>query len=277
MRHSASLGPNGPTWKTDRVSPSTEFDEYERLDVERDGAVLRVWLNRPDKRNAHDRQMITEVGDLFLAANELFDVRLIVLGGRGKSFCAGADRREQTEPAPTLREERWHSQLGRRATRAIEDCDVPTLARVHGHAAGGGSCFATSCDFRITTASTQWWVPEVELGTPLPWGATPRLIQEIGAARARQYVMLSERIDGTTAAEWGLAHECVLADDDLDAAVDRWAQRIVSLPELAVHMGKAHFRGYARGSALGDLGETDGDLSLAVRNTPDFADGFADF
>lgn len=262
---------------TSSATPSAvKLDGYERLELERDGDVLRVWLNRPDKRNAHDRQMITEVGDLFIAANELFDVKVIVLGGRGKSFCAGADRREPADPAPTAREERWRAQLGRRATRAIEDCDIPTVARVHGHAAGGGSCFATSCDFRITTPTTQWWVPEVDLGTPLPWGATPRLIQEIGMARARQYVMLSERVDGTTAAEWGLAHECV-ADDELDAAVARWTDRIVSLPELAVHMGKAHFRGYARGAALGDLSETDGDLSLAVRNSPDFQDRFAGF
>lgn len=250
--------------------------DFQRIEIERDGPILRAWLNRPDKRNAHDQQMITEVGDFFLNVSKEFDVRLIVLGGRGKSFCAGADRREQGEPAGSLREERYRSNLGRRATRAIEDCDIPTLARVHGHAAGGGSCFATSCDFRITTDSTQWWVPEVELGTPLPWAGTPRLIQEIGMARARRYVMLSERIDGTTAAEWGLAHECV-ADDELDEAMGRWEERLLSLPDLAVAMAKAHFRGYARGNALGDLSETDGDLGAIVRDSDDFRARFASF
>ncbi len=249
---------------------------YERLEVERDGPVLRVWLNRPDKRNAHDQQMISEVGDFFLDATTEFDARVIVLGGRGPTFCAGADRREQLSPPGSLREERYRNQLGKRATRAIEECPIPTVARVQGHAAGGGSCFATSCDFRVTTESCQWWVPEVELGTPLPWAGTPRLIQEIGMARARQYVMLSERVDGATAAEWGLAHECV-ADDQLDAAVARWTERLVSLPDLAVNMAKAHFRGYSRLSALGDLSETDGDLSSIVRNTEDFKRGFSDF
>jgi len=141
---------------------------------------------------------------------------------------------------------------------------------------GGGSCFATSCDFRITTESAQWWVPEVELGTPLPWAATPRLIAEIGMSRARRYVMLSERIDGPTAEAWGLAHECV-PDDQLDEAVARWAQRLLDLPELAVMMAKAHFRGYGRGAALGDLSETDGDLGTIVRHTDDFKQRFADF
>lgn len=250
--------------------------DFERIEIERDGPILRVWLNRPDKRNAHDQQMIEEVGTLFGSLATEFDVRVVVLGGRGPTFCAGADRREQLPPAATEREQRYRGQLGRRATRAIEDCDIPTIARVHGHAVGGGSCFATSCDFRITTRSTQWWVPEVELGTPLPWAATPRLIAEIGMARARRYVMLSERIDGTTAETWGLAHECV-EDDDLDAAVARWEQRLVDLPELAVAMAKAHFRGYNRGAALGDLSETDGDLGAIVRDTDDFKARFSGF
>jgi enoyl-CoA hydratase/carnithine racemase len=250
--------------------------EYERIEVERDGPVLRVWLDRPEKRNAHDQRMIAEVEHVFTAASADFDARVVVLGGRGPTFCAGADRRERPERGRSPREDRYRSGLGRRATRAIEECELPTLARVQGHAAGGGSCFAVSCDFRITTESCQWWVPEVELGTPLPWAGTPRLISEIGMARARRYVMLSERVDGRTAEEWGLAHECV-ADDRLDEAVDRWVERLVSLPELAVSMAKAHFRGYGRGAALGDLSETDGDLSGIVRGTDDFKQRFAGF
>ena len=88
--------------------------------------------------------------------------------------------------------------------------------------------------------------------------------------------MLAERVDGPTAAEWGLAHACV-ADDRLDAEVDRWVDRLLSLPELAVTMAKSHFRGYARPSALGDLSETDGVLSAIVRGTDDFRERFAGF
>ncbi len=250
--------------------------DFERIEIEPDGPVVRVWLNRPDKRNAHDQQMIEEVGDLFLSLTTDFDARVVVLGGRGPTFCAGADRRETVAPAGSDREARYRAQLGRRAARAIESCDLPTIARVQGHAVGGGSCFATSCDFRITTESAQWWVPEVELGTPLPWAGTPRLIAEIGMARARQYIMLSERIDGPTAAAWGLAHECV-ADDELDAAVARWEERLLSLPPLAVNLTKAHFRGYERAASLGDLSETDGDLSAIVSHTDDFKARFASF
>ena len=95
-------------------------------------------------------------------------------------------------------------------------------------------------------------------------------------ARARRYVMLSERIDGVTAADWGLAHESV-PDDELDEAMARWERRLVSLPDLVVNMAKAHFRGYARGMGGGDLSETDGDLSTIVRHTDDFQARFGGF
>lgn len=250
---------------------------FERIELEWDGPVLRAWLDRPDKRNAHDRLMVEEVGDLFLALNTTYGVRVCVLGGRGPTFCAGADRRERPAGTDDERQARYLGRLGRRATRAIEECDVPTIARVQGHAAGGGSCLAVSCDFRVTTDSTQFWVPEVDLGTPLPWSAVPRLIQEIGMARARRYVMLAERIDGRTALEWGLVHESVADEADLDAAVDAFVRRILELPELAVDMTKAQFRGYARATALGDLSETDGDLSSIVARSPAFAERFGSF
>jgi len=250
--------------------------DFERLEVEVDGPLLRIWLNRPEKRNALDQQTLREIGDAFLSLEQAFDIRAIVLGGRGESFSAGADRRETATSAPTDREQRWRGQLGRRATRAIEDCEIPTIARVQGHAAGGGSCLAVSCDFRITAESTQWWVPEVELGVPLTWSATPRLIQEIGMARARQYVMLSERVDGGTAAEWGLAHECV-ADDALDSVVGRWVDRVLAMSELAINMSKTQFRSYNRRSALGDVSETDGDIIARAQDTDDFRQRFADF
>ncbi len=259
------------------MAPQWHELDLARLDAERDGDVVRVTLNRPEARNAIDQRMLEEIGDLFLAFETAFDARLIVFAGSGPSFSAGADRREAAEPATSEREARYRQHLGRRAMRAIEDCPIPTIARVQGHAAGGGSCIAASCDFRITTDECLWWVPEVELGTPLPWAGVPRLIQEIGMARARRYVLLSERIPGTVAADWGLAHESCADEAALDEAMRRWEARLLEMPEMAVTMAKAHFRGYARAHALGDLSETDGDLSTLARQTEDFATRFRNF
>ena len=248
---------------------------YSTLDSERDGDILRVWFDRPHKLNAVDTVLLREVGDLFRSLERETEAKVIVLGGRGRSFSVGADRSADPDPeAPTTaRGKRWFAHLGRRACRAIEDCDIPTIARVQGHAIGGGMCFAVSCDFRVTTPETLWYLPEVELGVPLTWAAIPRLTQEIGMARARQLVMLSDRIDGTRAADWALAHECVDLDD-LDAAIDRWANRVAELPELAVHMTKTTFRGYNRLLSLGDVSETDADLIKLAELDPEVAANF---
>ncbi len=247
------------------------------IELEKSGPVLRAWFNRPQARNAHDQAMIQDVVKLFTALNDQTDIRVVVLGGRGKTFCAGADRREEHAQSPSASAARYASQLGRRATRAIEDCEVVTIARVHGHAIGGGCCFALCCDFRICTSDTQWYVPEVDLGVPLPWGATPRLISEIGMARARQFIMTSEHIDGQTAAAWGMAHEVCADEDALELAVDRWVQRVVNLPALSVQMTKHQLRGYSQLTRLGDLSEFDGDVSASAIRSADAQDRFASF
>ena len=248
---------------------------YKTLDSERVGNELHVWLDRPHKLNATDSAMLREIGDLFTSMERDHNTRVIVLGGRGRSFSVGADRTPDPDPEhPTSeRGKRWHANLGRRACRSIENCAIPTIARVQGHAIGGGMCLAMSCDFRITTPETTWYLPEVELGVPLTWAAIPRLSQEIGTARARQLVMLCERINGETAADWGVAHACVDAGE-LDTTVQAWATRISSLPELAVHMTKTTFRGYNQQHSLGDASEADADLISVAHTDPSVAENF---
>ena len=247
------------------------------IDLEPDGEVLRIWLNRPEARNAHNQQMVKEIGDLFTAINAQSQFRVAVLGGRGKSFCAGADRKEKLPIPENDLEARYLGQLGRRAARAIEDCDVVTVARVHGHAIGGGCWFAASCDFRLCTEDSLFYVPEVELGVPLPWGATPRLVHEIGAARARQMIITSERIDGRKAAEWGLVHEVTQTETELDDSVERWVEKILALPAMSVQMSKYQLRGYNQLSRLGDLSEFDGDASARAIQTSDAQSRFSNF
>jgi len=193
-----------------------------------------------------------------------------VLGGRGPSFCAGADRTDPPGHArlaassdATERERRFTAQLGLRAARAIEDAEVVTIARLHGHVIGGGVVLAAACDFRVAADETVFSVPEVDLGIPLTWGGTPRLIHELGAARARELVLLCDRIDAAEAHRIGLVHRVVRASD-LDATVDVLAGRLAAKPETAVHMTKTQFRAYARRAALGDVTEADGDELVAA-------------
>ncbi len=240
------------------------------LDLERDGPILRVWIDRPGRRNALDTNALLEIEALFSSLRSDFETRVVVLGGRGASFCAGADRRappgsERLAAASdaTDRERRWVAQLGRRACRAVSDAEPVTIARVHGHAVGGGFALALACDLRIAARDAVFHVPEVDLGVPLTWGASARLVHEVGAARARELILLCDPIDAACAERWGVIQRAV-APDELDAAVDDWARRLAAKPEVAVHMTKTQFRAYANRSLLGDVTETDGDLLLAA-------------
>lgn len=247
------------------------MQSFSTLEVERDGPVLRIWLARPEKRNAASPELLREVGDAFLSLDTDFETRVVVLGGRGKSFCSGMDLSPGTAAAPprSERERRWLGQIGRRACRAIEDCEIPTVARVQGHAIGGGLCLAASCDFRLATSDASFRLPEVELGLPLSWAATPRLIHEIGAARARELLMLCREVRGEEAAAWGLVHRSLNDEVALDAELTGFAARLLEMPELAIHMTKTQLRGYARRAALGDASETDADMiALAMRSAP---------
>jgi len=240
--------------------------EYRNLELEQRGAVLRVWLNRPERRNALDDRTLEEIAHLFESLERNFETRVAVLAGRGVSFCAGADLRNppgrallRQDSGAGERERRYAAQIGRRASRALELCEVVTIARVHGHAIGGGLVLAACCDFRLAAEDAIFSLPEVDLGIPLTWGATPRLAHEIGAARARELILMCDRLDGREAESWGLVHRAVPLQS-LDATVDAWAERLAQKPEVAVHMTKTQLRAYARAAFLGDVTESDGDL-----------------
>ena len=242
----------------------------ESLEVVREGPVLRVWLNRPERRNALDTTALEEVAQLFTGLATDFETRVVVLGGRGEAFCAGADRKNPPAAArmaassdATERERRYAAQIGRRAARAIEEAAVPSIARLHGYAIGGGVVLAAACDFRVAAEGTWFHVPEVDLGIPLTWGGTPRLVHEIGAARARELILLCERIDAATAERWGLVHRVAPAAH-LDAAVDELSGRLAGKPEVAVDKTRTQLLAYARRAALGDVTETDGDVLMAA-------------
>lgn len=231
------------------------------LELITDGAILRVWMDRPQSLNALDDETLTELADVFSTAQQRFDVKAIVLGGRGRSFSAGADLKKP----PGLRgvgerERRWHSQVGYRACQAIADCEVVTIARLNGHVLGGGFALALACDFRVAADDARFALPEIDLGIPLTWGAVPRLITEIGAARAREMVMLCNTIDAAQAHRVGLVHRCSSAGE-LDAVVDELAAQLAGKPEYAMHVSKTQFRAYT--NAVGDPTFSDGDMFRA--------------
>lgn len=242
--------------------------DWQRLVVEWEGPVARIWLARPEKLNPLDTRTLEELIVLFRSLATRFDVRVAVLGGQGSSFSGGADRKAPPgseyvarTAGVTQRQRRWWSQLGLRACTAVAEAEVVTIGRLHGHVVGGALCLALACDLRIATTDAQLSLPEVDLGLPLTWGGTARLVHEVGAARARELIMLTDPVDGARAESWGLVHRAVPAGE-LDATVDDWAARLVAKPEIGLHMAKSQLRALARQAGVGDTTQTDGDLLL---------------
>ncbi|PXY18960.1 hypothetical protein BAY60_29485 [Prauserella muralis] len=223
-----------------------------------------MWLAREGSLNALDDVLLQEIAELYGGLERRFDVKVVVLGGAGSSFSAGADLKNPPgrPRGASERERRWHTQVGQRACAAIAGCAAVTVARLHGHVYGGGLAIALACDFRVASADARFRFPEVELGAPLTWGAVPRLIHEIGAARARELVMLCAEFDATKAESTGLVHR-VCAPDELDQTVHELAESACAKPDYAMQVSKDQFRVAGSRCGLGD--DFDADLmDLAV-------------
>lgn len=239
--------------------------QYETIDVTRDGGLVEVTLNRPEKRNAINRQMHRDLQDLCRALGEDFDARVVIFSGSDACFSSGADTSEwRISGSPNDLEVRDVSGVGGRTTDAIDNLGQITIAAVHGFAVGGAVVLAACCDMRVTDRSAWFSIPEVELGLPLGWNALPRLAREIGHARALELTVTCERFGADRAAEYGLVTHLV-DDGQARAKAREIADRILAQPALPVALTKATMKAIRKGSELGQVSYSDGDLLLYSR------------
>ena len=197
------------------------------LRVERDGAVLRVTLARPERRNAFDAALIAELAEAFADVGE---ARAVVLAGEGPSFCAGADVEWQRSSIDLTYEENVEDATRLlRMLEAIDGCPAPVVARVHGYALGGGSGLVACADAAIAAPDAVFGFSEVKLGI-VPAVISPFVLAKVGSA-ARRFFTTGERFDAETALRIRLVDEVA---DDPDAAVERVVGELVtSGPEAA--------------------------------------------
>ena len=185
------------------------------LRVERDGDVLRVTLARPERRNAFDAALIAELTEAF---GDVGDARAVVLAGDGPSFSAGADIGWMRASVELSYDDNVEDALRlRRMLEAIDRCAAPVVARVQGHALGGGCGLVACSDVAVASEDAVFAFSEVKLGI-VPAVISPFALAKIGAAAARRYFVTGERFDARTALRIGLVHEVT---SDVDAAVER--------------------------------------------------------
>ena len=197
------------------------------LRLERDGAVLRVTLARPERRNAFDAALIAELTEAF---SDVGDARAVVLSGDGPSFCAGADVEWQRSSIDLTYEENVEDATRLlRMLQAIDGCPAPVVVRVHGYALGGGSGLVACADVALAAPDAVFGFSEVKLGI-IPAVISPFVLAKIGSS-ARRLFTTGERFDAETALRIGLVDEVA---DDPDAAVDAVvAELLTSGPEAA--------------------------------------------
>jgi methylglutaconyl-CoA hydratase len=198
------------------------------LRIERDGAVVRVTMARPERRNAFDAALIAELTAAFA---DVGDARAVVLAGDGPSFSAGADVEWMRSSVDLSYDDNVADALRLRALLdAIDGCPAPVVARVQGHALGGGCGLVACADVAVAATDAVFAFSEVKLGI-VPAVISPFALAKIGASAARRWFVTGERFDAATALRIGLVHEVA---DDLDAAVGRVVGELLSAgPEAA--------------------------------------------
>jgi methylglutaconyl-CoA hydratase len=202
------------------------------LRVERNGHLLRVTLAKPERRNAFDAALIRE---LTAAFSDVGDVRAVVLAGEGQSFCAGADVEWQRAAIDLSYEANVEDALRLfRMLETINSCPAPVVARVQGHALGGGSGIVACTDVAIAASDAVFGFSEVKLGI-IPAVIAPFVLPRIGSGAARRLFLTGERFDAQTARRIGLVHEVA---DDLDAAVGRVIDELLSSGPKAARAAK---------------------------------------
>ena len=207
------------------------------LDITRDGAVARVFLNRPDVRNAFNDTVIAELTAAFRELGADASLRAIVLGGHGKAFCAGGDLNWMR----TMADYSWEQ--NRDDAQGLADmlwtlytCPLPLVGRVHGDCYAGGVGLAAVCDLLVAADAMHFCLSEAKLGL-LPATIGPYVVRALGEQASRRYFITAERFSAAEAHRLGFVHELASADT-IDAKVAAIVQTLVANGPAAVKASK---------------------------------------
>jgi methylglutaconyl-CoA hydratase len=249
---------------------------HSTLEVTIDAGIARVALNRPDVHNAFDETLIAELTHVVRTVDADTGIRVLVLEGRGKSFCAGADLNWMKKMAAYSQAENLaDANALTTMLSALNNMSKPTLARVHGAAYGGGVGLVACCDIAIGTPQATFALSETRLGL-IPAAISPYVVEAIGARAARRYFLSAERFGAEVAISLGLLHE-VVPEPDLDATIERVVAALLDAGPQAQSEAKLLIRAVAhRPIDQGVIGDTAKRIAR-VRATPEGKEGVAAF
>jgi 2-(1,2-epoxy-1,2-dihydrophenyl)acetyl-CoA isomerase len=242
-----------------------------------ESGLIRVTLNRPERRNALSIEMLDALADLFESLEGDPQARALLLDANGPSFCAGADASHRRDGVPSTALETVE-RLGAHAQRmilALYECRLPTVAAIAGAAVGGGLDLALACDIRLAGPGAVFSESYVQLGLVPGLGGCFFLPRVVGPSRALEMLLTGERLDAHEAARAGLVSR-VVEDDHLSEVATALAERLAAGPPVAMGIIKRAVREARLQSLAEHLRSIANDVAIA-QSTDDAKEGVAAF
>ncbi|MCV7411919.1 enoyl-CoA hydratase [Mycobacterium florentinum] len=245
----------------------------------REGAILRLTLDRPQRRNSLTHLMIETMVRVLTEAAADDSLRAIHLRGAGQDFCSGADwvaTNSAGGPRPRAGElVRRIPHAAHRVIELVHTIQLPVVCTVRGWAVGMGCNLALAADFAVAARDAVFWEPFIERGFSPDSGASWLLPRLAGVARARRMLLLGEKVSGADAADWGLIHQA--ADPaELDGAVEQLLARLAEGPTVAIGLAKQALNHGLQASLSQSMSQELFNLELSCR-TKDFKEGLEAF
>jgi len=250
--------------------------EFRNLEIEKQGGVATLWLNRPQVRNALDEVLIAEIAHAVTGLQQDDGVRVLVLAGRGTAFCAGADLNWMKRMAAYSGEQNLQDSMRlAQMLGTVHASAKPVIARVHGPAFAGGMGLAAACDVVVAEPTAEFCLSEVRIGL-VPATISPYVIRALGMQASRRYMLTAERMGAAEALRIGFVHE--LSDTGgIDQVVARIAAALLAAGPQAVARTKALIEQVGMRPVDQGLMEETASLIAAVRASPEGREGVSSF
>ena len=249
-------------------------EKFETILIKKEDMATWITINRPGKLNTLTLEVIRELSTALEKAETNWETRCTIITGTGdRAFCAGADVTMFKGMTKQLATD--ISLKGQMLMEKVEATTKPTIAALNGYCLGGGLELALACDFRIAVEDAKLGCPEVDIGIMPGWGATQRLPKIVGLSKAKELIMLGDRIKASEALKIGLV-DLVVSRDGFTKEVKSFAKRLIEKPPISLKQVKRAINyGRQKNLNLGLKIETEAFATLA--STKDFMEGLSAF
>lgn len=253
----------------------TEHSSDSSVLVSRDGPVVTLQLNRPDRMNAVSLDMYRALDNRLSEYAEVAEVRAVIITGSGRAFCVGADLEAHARSTGGEDARRVYVEAAQSVNRRIQTIPKIVVAAANGHAIGAGFELLMACDLAVVAEEAKFRFPELALGTFVGGGVTRKLLQTVGRPKTHELLFLCPMLTGQEVFDAGLVSRAVPGSEVMDTA-SRLAREVAARAPVSVARAK-NVLSQAGHLPLDAVLDLESDALLACMNTEDWAEGIAAF